>query len=56
MFASQATALVNVSAVSMPIACSLKTCDICGIVHCNKTAHSTVWPFIEAGAIIIASN
>ncbi len=28
-FNSQATALVNIPAVSMPIARSLKTCDIC---------------------------
>ncbi len=32
-----ATALVDISAVSMPIACSLKTCDICGIMLCDKT-------------------
>ncbi len=36
---SWATALVDIPAVSMPIACSLKTCDICGIVLCDKTAH-----------------
>ncbi len=38
-FNSQATALVNIPAVSMPIARSLKTCDICDIVLCDKTAH-----------------
>ncbi len=38
-FNSRATALVDIPAVSMPIACSLKTCDICGIVLCVKTAH-----------------
>ncbi len=32
-----ATALVDISAVRMPIACSLKTCDICGIMLCDKT-------------------
>ncbi len=31
---SQATALVDIPAVSMSIARSLKTCDILGIVHC----------------------
>ncbi len=36
---SRATALVDVPAISIPIARSLKTCDICGIVLCNKTAH-----------------
>ena len=36
---SLATALVNILAVSMPIAFSLKTGDICGIVLCDKTAH-----------------
>ena len=35
-------ALVNISAVSMPIARSLKTSDICGIVLCDKTAHFKV--------------
>ncbi len=39
---SRATALVDISAVSMPIARSLKTCDICGIVLCDKTAHFRV--------------
>ncbi len=39
---SQATALVDIPAVSMPIARSLKTCDICGIVLCDKTAHFSV--------------
>ncbi len=43
-FDSQATALVVIPAVSMPIACSFKTCDICGIVLCDKTAHFRV-PF-----------
>ncbi len=36
-FNSRATALVDNPAVSMPIVCSLKTCDICGIVLCDKT-------------------
>ncbi len=39
---SRATALVDIPAVSMPIARSLKTCDICGFVLCNKTAHFRV--------------
>ena len=34
-----ATALVDIPALSMPIARSLKTWDICGIVLCDKTAH-----------------
>ncbi len=41
-FNSRATALVDIPAVSMPFACSLKTCDICGIVLCDKTAHFRV--------------
>ncbi len=41
-FNSRATALVDIPAVSMPIVRSLKTCDICGIVLCDKTAHFTV--------------
>ncbi len=34
-FNSRAIALVDIPAVSMPIAYSLKTCDICGIVLCD---------------------
>ncbi len=41
-FNSRATALVDIPAVSMPIARSFKTCDICGIVLCDKTAHFRV--------------
>ncbi len=41
-FNSRATALVDIPAVSMPIARSLKTFDICGIVLCDKTAHFKV--------------
>ncbi len=41
-FNSWATSLVDIPAVSMPIACSLKTCDICGIVLCDKTTHFRV--------------
>ena len=37
-----ATALVAIPTVSMPIARSLKTRDICGIVLCDKTAHFRV--------------
>jgi hypothetical protein len=37
-----ATALVDIPAVSMPIARSLKTWGICGIVLCDKTAHFRV--------------
>ncbi len=41
-FNSFATALVDIPAVSMPIARSLKTYNICGIVLCDKTAHFRV--------------
>ncbi len=41
-FNSRVTALVDIPAVSMPFACSLKTCDICGIVLCDKTVHIRV--------------
>ncbi len=41
-FNSRATALVDISAVSMPIERSLKTYGICGIVLCDKTAHFRV--------------
>ena len=41
---SLATALVDSSAVSRPIACSLKTCDICGIVLCDKIAYILLSP------------
>ncbi len=59
-FDSWATALVDLPAVSKPIACSLKTCNICGIVLCDKTAHFRV-TFIVASlrhtcAIIMVSN
>ncbi len=37
-----ATALVDIPAVSIPIARSLKTCAICGIVLCDKIAHFRV--------------
>ena len=36
---SLGTALVDISAVSMPIAHPLKTSDICSIVLCDKIAH-----------------
>ncbi len=39
---SRTTALVDIPSVSMPIARSLKTCDVCGIVLCDKTAHFRV--------------
>ena len=37
-----ATALIDIPAVGMPIAHSLKTSDICGIVLCDKTAYLRV--------------
>ncbi len=57
---SRATAPLDILAVNMPIARSLKTCDICGIVLCDKTAHFRV-SFIVASlrhtcAIIMMSN
>jgi hypothetical protein len=33
---------VDIPAVSMPMPCSLKTWDICGIVSCDRTAHFRV--------------
>jgi hypothetical protein len=39
------TALVDIPAVSMLIACSLKTGDICGIELVTKL-HILEWPFI----------
>ncbi len=41
-FNSRAKALVDIPAVSMPIARSLKTCDICVIVLRDKTSHFRV--------------
>ncbi len=41
-FNSRATALVDIPAVNMPITRSLKTCNICGIVLCDKTTHFSV--------------
>ena len=41
-FNSLATVLVDISAVCMPIARSLKTWDICGIMLCDKNAHYRV--------------
>ena len=40
-FNSLTTALVDIPAVSMPIALSIKT-DLCGIVLCDKTQHFRV--------------
>ncbi len=59
-FNSRATALVDIPAVSMTIGCSLKTCDIFGIVLCDKL-HLLEWSFIVASlrhtcAIIMLSN
>jgi hypothetical protein len=39
---SLATALVDIPAVSMPIAPSLKNVDICGTVLCDEKAHFKV--------------
>lgn len=38
-FNSQRIALVDIPAVSRPIARPLETCDICGIVMCDKTSN-----------------
>ncbi len=58
---SWATALVDIPAVRMPIACSFKTCNICGIVLCDKTAHFRVafycgQPIRHTCATIMLSN
>ncbi len=57
---SWATALVDIPAVSMPIARSLKICNICGIVLCDKTEHFRVAFYCGQPkytcAIIILSN
>ncbi len=58
---SWATALVDIPAASMQLHAPSKTCDICGIVLCDKTAHLLEWPFIVASlrhtcAIIMLSN
>ncbi len=55
-----ATALVDIPAVSMPIACSLKTCNI-RTLCCVIKLHILEWPFIVASlrptcAIIMLSN
>ncbi len=42
IFNQKQYARVDIPAVSMLIAHSLKTCDICGIVLCDKTAHFRV--------------
>ncbi len=55
-----AKALMDIPAVSKPIARSLKTCDICGIALCDKTAHFRVAFFVaclrHTCAIIILSK
>ncbi len=58
---SWATALVDIAAVRMPIARSFKTCNICGIVLCDKTAHFRVafycgQPIRHTCATIMLSN
>ena len=55
-FNSLATALVDIPAVSMPIARSLKTWEICGIVLCDKNAHIRVpfyWPSTRCKSVMI---
>ncbi len=47
-FNSRETALVDIPAVSIPVARSLKSCDICGIVLCDKTAHYRVAFFVAS--------
>ncbi len=53
-FNSRATALVDIPAVSMSIARSLKTYDICGIVLCDKTAHFRVAFYSESEWALLA--
>ncbi len=55
-FNSQATALVDIPAVSMPIARFLKTCDICGIVQCDKTAHFRVTFYCGQPKVHLCNN
>ncbi len=58
-FNSWATALVDIPAVSMPIECDLKNCDLSGFVPCDKTAHFRVAFYCgqpKVSAIIMLSN
>ncbi len=55
-FNSRAIALVGILVVSMPTLCSLKTCNICGIVLCDKTAHFRVASLRHTCAIIMLSK
>ncbi len=48
--------LVDTPAVSMPTARSFKTCDICGLVLSDKTAHFIVARLRHTCAIIMLSN
>ncbi len=53
---SRATALVDIPVVSMPITRSLKTCNICGIVLCDKTAHFRVAFYCGQPKIHVCNN
>ncbi len=55
-FKSWATALVDIPVVSMPITRSLKTCDTCGIVPCDKTAHFRVAFYCGQPKIHLCNN
>ena len=55
-FNSQVTELVDIPAVSMPIACFLKTWDICGIVLCDKTANFRVAFYCPQHKVHLCNN
>ncbi len=47
---------VKTLTLSMPIACSLKTCNICGIVLCNRTAHFRVAFYCDQARAHLCTN
>ena len=55
-FSSQATAMVDIPAVNMAIARSLKTCDISGIVLYDKSVHSRVAFYCEQPKAHLCNN
>ncbi len=55
-FNSRTTALADIPAVSMPIARSLKTCDICDIVLCDKTSHFRVAFYCGQPKALLCNN
>ncbi len=55
-FNSRATALVDIPAVSMTIERSFKTCKICGIELCDKTAHFKVAFYCDQPKAYLCNN